>query len=173
MEILENKEEWSRAFKAGWLAHLEKTGEINWRLYKHPTNQQTPGTPGIVVEHSRLMFISSAGAYLRDRQKPFAAANTLGDYTMRVIPSDVNFDDLAYAHDHYDHTMVNQDPQVALPLGILRKMVHEGSIADLAPSMISFTGYQPDSVRFIEELLPQIVEQAQKEDIQAALLAPV
>jgi D-proline reductase (dithiol) PrdB len=173
MEILENKEEWSRTFKAGWLAHLEKTGEVNWRLYKYPTNEQTPGSPGIVLEDSRLMFISSAGAYIRDLQKPFDAFSTLGDYTMRVIPSDVNFGDLAYAHDHYDHTMVKQDPQVALPLDILRNMVHEGSIGQLAPSMISFTGYQPDSARFIEELIPQIVEQAQSEDIQAALLAPV
>jgi hypothetical protein len=62
------------------------------------------------------MLISSAGGYLPKDQEPFNTDNPLGDYTMRRLPTLTSFKDRAYAHNHYDHKMINQDPQVAIPL---------------------------------------------------------
>jgi len=73
------------------------------------------------LSDSRLMLISSAGGYLPGRQQPFDAASLYGDYTIRTFPSSTPFSALAYAHDHFDHAMIDQDPQVALPLATWKR----------------------------------------------------
>jgi hypothetical protein len=173
MEILENREAWEAAYRDGWLAHLQETGETNFRLYQPPKNSAAPGAPGVDLSRSRLMFITSAGGYIRGKQEPFDAANPTGDYTIRLFPADTPLSGLAYAHDHYDHAAVEQDPQVALPLPRLEVLVAQGVIGSLSPSVVSFMGYQPDVIRTIEELIPQIVRVAEAEKPQAALLAPL
>jgi hypothetical protein len=173
MQILENKDRWSADFRAGWLVHLEQSGAVDWKLYQHPRNSAAPGGPGVRLSQSRLMLISSAGAYLRRGQPPFDAADDYGDYTLRTFPSSTPFEALAYAHGHYDHTMVEADAQVALPLRHLEALVAEGRVGGLAPSVISFMGYQPDSARVVDVLIPEIVALARAEKVQAALLAPV
>ncbi len=173
MDILENREAWAAAYRDGWLAHLQETGETNFRLYQPPKNSAAPGAPGVDLSRSRLLFISSAGGYLRGRQEPFDAANPTGDYTIRLFPPDTPLSSLAYAHDHYDHAAIDRDPRVALPLPRLRELAARGVIGSLSPSVVSIMGYQPDVIRTIEELIPQIVQLAGAEKPQAALLAPL
>ncbi len=172
MGILENRDEWEAEFRAGWLNHWQQTGEIDWKLYNRPKNNPLPTTPGVDLSQSRLLFISTAGDYLRAAQEPFDAQNPLGDYSIRVFPADTPFAALAYAHDHYDHTAVNTDPQVLLPLKYLSDMVDAGSIGELAPLAISFMGYQPDLIRVVDELIPPILSVAREHQVQAALLVP-
>jgi hypothetical protein len=61
---------------------------------------------------------------------------------------------------------------VLLPLGHLADLVSKGTIGELAPAVISFSGYQPDVVRAVDELIPAIVTAAQKMQADAALLVP-
>jgi hypothetical protein len=173
VKILENKKQWSANYRNGWLAYLQETGEIDWSLYEHPRNKQTHGTPGVNLSQSRLLFITSAGAYVPGEQAPFDAPNVYGDYTIRRIPSATSLANLAYAHDHYDHAAIDVDARVALPLPYLQEMVDNGNIASLSPSFVSFMGYQPDSARVVDEMIPQIVRIAKEEQVQTALLAPV
>jgi len=172
MEILEDLPAWEAEFRAGWLAHYEQTGETNFKLYNRPKNNVAPAGPGIDLSQSRLALISTAGGYLRDRQAPFDAPNLLGDYTIRRFPTATPLTEIAYAHTHYDHTAVNADPQVLLPLRHLESMVEAGLIGELAPSVISFMGYQPNVRAVIEELIPAILEAAEAEAVEAALLVP-
>jgi D-proline reductase (dithiol) PrdB len=118
------------------------------------------------------VLISSAGGYLPATQTPFAAADPLGDYSIRLIPSTTPLATIAYAHDHYDHTAVNADPQVLVPLEHLHAMVAEGQIGALTPNLISFMGYQPDVGRVLDELIPAIISAVQAEQAHAALLVP-
>ena len=172
MEILENRDQWLADFREGWLAHYQQTGTIDWKRYPRPKNSVAPAGPGIDLSTSRLMLISSAGVYLPDHQRPFDAANPLGDYSIRLLPSSTPLDALAIAHDHYDHTAVNQDPQVLIPLRHLEDLVTEGVIGELAPSMVSFMGYQPDVTRVIDETIAATLRVAQAEGVRAALLVP-
>jgi hypothetical protein len=80
---------------------------------------------------------------------------------------------LAFAHDHYDHTMIERDPQVALPLRHLQQISAAGRIGTLTPSVVSFVGYQPDAARTVDELVPRVLAIAKEERPDAALLAPV
>ncbi len=169
--ILENKGAWAEAFQRGWLAKFEKTGRFYWDSYVRPKNQTPVVGPAVDLKSSRLMFISSAGGYLPDSQQPFDAGNPLGDYTVRLFAADTPFEKLAYAHEHYDHTAVDADPQVLLPLGHLQEMVADGKIGALT-SVVSFMGYQPDVSRLLSETIPAILEIARTEKAQGALLVP-
>ena len=172
MEILEDRESWRTTFRAGWLAHYEQTGETNWKIYNRPKNTTAPPGKGINLSASRLILITSAGSYLREDQEPFDAANVFGDYSIRVYPSSTPFEALDYAHEHYDHTAVLADPQVLVPLRHLETMVAKGVIGELSPSVVSFSGYQPDVIRTLDELFPTITDAAKREQIDAALLVP-
>lgn len=172
MQIFENLDSWREEFEQGWLAHWQATGETNFKLYNRPKNSKAPSGSGVDLSRSRLALITSAGGYLHDSQEPFDAEHDLGDYTIRTFLSSTPFRAIAYAHTHYDHTAVNADPQVLVPLRHLEDMVSEGAIGELAPSVISFHGYQPDVERTVRETVPAIVEAARAEQIDAALLVP-
>lgn len=172
MKIVENLEQWQTEYQQGWLAHYQATGELDWKRYVRPKNSQAPAKPGIDLSRSRLALISSAGAYLAASQKPFEVDDDLGDYSVRLFPTFTPFSQIAYAHTHYDHTAVDSDPQVLLPLKHLEDLTDEGVIGELAPSVISFSGYQPDVVRTVKETIPSILTIAKAEAIQAALLVP-
>ena len=172
MKILENEEQWLAEFQSGWLAHYQKTGECNWKIYKRPKNKDAPEGSGVDLSRSRLVLITSAGSYLAESQEPYDAADLLGDYTIRTYPSSTPLSTLAMAHYHYDHTAVDADRQVLIPLRLLEDMVAEGNIGELSPNVISFHGYQPDATRLIAETIPLIISAAKKEAAHAALLVP-
>lgn len=172
VEIVENLANWYDEYRAGWLAHYQQTGQTDFQLYKRPKNENSPGIPGINLAQSRLMFITTAGVYLSASQEPFDAENDLGDYSIRQFSSNVTFDQLGYAHTHYDHAAVNADPQVLMPLTHLRHKVADGEIGELAPSIISYCGYQPDLKQVVETMIPQIVAVALAEKVDGALVVP-
>lgn len=172
MNVIEQPWEWLRNFRKGWLAHFEETGEINWKKYSRIKNDFSPSGKKIELSNSRIMLISSAGGYLKHEQKPFDAANLMGDYSLRLFSPDTPFDQIAYTHEHYDHKYVDADPQVLLPLQHLNTMVNNGVIGELAPIVINFMGYQPNVLRVVKELIPLIVEIAKKNKVQGALLVP-
>lgn len=172
VEILENRAAWLEQFEAEWLAHYQETGEIDWQRYPRPQNKVAPSGPAIDLTASRLLFVTTSGAYLPEIQAPFDTVDVLGDYTIRVIPTDTPLDELAFAHTHYDHAAVEADRQVLLPLGHLAQMVEAGEIGELAPSWISFMGYQPVMTRVIDETAAAILEVANTQQARAALLAP-
>ncbi len=67
---------------------------------------------------------------------------------------------------------MEEDPQVLVPLRHLEDLVHEGVIGELAPTVVSFHGYQPDVTRLIKEAIPILLEAVQEEKAHAALLVP-
>jgi D-proline reductase (dithiol) PrdB len=172
VEILENRAAWEATFNAGWLAHFHATGETKWDLYNRPDNKEAPAGQGIDLSRSRLLLISSAGGYLRHSQEPFNAPDPLGDYAIRTFPVDTDPAAIAFAHEHYDHSAVNEDQQVLLPLAHLRDLVADGVIGELAPSVVSFMGYQPVIPRVLDETIPAILAVAKAEKVDGALLVP-
>lgn len=172
MDILENRDVWYDHFKQNWLAHYEATGETNFKIYQHPKNETAPNGKGVNLATSKLILITSAGGYLKNSQSPFDAPNPLGDYSIRTFPMTTSFTEIDFAHDHYDHTAVNADPQVLLPLRHLEDLVNEGIIGSLHDTVISYSGYLPISTRTVDELFPQILKLVNESGAQAALLVP-
>ncbi|MGD8620955.1 MAG: glycine/sarcosine/betaine reductase selenoprotein B family protein [Anaerolineales bacterium] len=172
MDVLENRDRWYAEYKNGWLAHFEQTGELDWDRYHRPTNKEVPAGPGLDLSEARLVLISTAGGYLEGRQEPYDAANPLGDYSLRTFPTSTPFEQIAFAHEHYDHRAVNEDPQVLLPLRHLEQLSADGQIGGLSDSVISLMGYQPDVTRTLDETIPAVISTASELDADAALLVP-
>lgn len=170
--VVENFDEWQADYFGEWLPHYEKTGELVWLNYPRAHNRTAPAGPGINLSQSRLLLISSAGGYLPDEQSPFDAANDLGDYSIRTFPVNTPLERIAFAHEHYEHTAVTTDPQVLLPLQHLQDMVAAGKIGALVPSVISYSGYQPDVSRILNQTIPVILQAAQDQKADGALLVP-
>ncbi len=172
MEIVENLAQWKTDFQDRWLAHYEETGQSNADLYVRPRNRQSPAGTGIDLSDSRLLLVTSSGAYLKHAQQPFDAEHQVGDYSIRTFPFSTPASDLAFAHTHYDHAAVDADPEVLVPFVHLSQMVDEGRIGGMAPTVISFSGYLRDVSRVVDELIPQMLEVARQEQVDAALLVP-
>jgi D-proline reductase (dithiol) PrdB len=172
LSIVEQPLEWLQAFQDNWLAHLEKTGETNWSVYTRVYNKLTPSGKGIQLNTSRLLFITSIGAFIPGQHPPFDEFNPLGDYSIRLIPSDTPLKNLDFSNAHIDLSAVQQDPQTLLPLGLLQSFVEQGKLGELAPEFISFNGYHPHAIRVVKELIPTILKTAKKQQVDAALLVP-
>ena len=94
-EIFDSQAEWQAQYESSWLAHYEGTGEIDWSLYPRPRNREAVGGPGVDLRESRLLFVTSAGAYLPTAQERYDDENDMGDYSIRAIPSDTPLDAIA------------------------------------------------------------------------------
>ena len=172
MDILENRDAWTTNFRAGWLATAQATGKLDWKRYQRPANTQPVSGKAVDLPGSRLVLISSAGAYLPASQAPFDAPNPYGDYTIRSVPIWTPISAIAYAHDHYDHAAVDADPDVLVPVRRLDELVSAGAIGALADDFISFGGYQPDLGQVIDVTIPAIVREVKVLGADAALLVP-
>ena len=172
MDVLENRAQWLADFEAGWLAHYTATGETDWKIYNKPTNKTTIAGDGLDLSQSRLVLVTSAGSYLPTLHATYDDENLLGDYSIRRYPTTTDLRALKFAHTHYDHTAVEADPQVLVPLQHLRDMVTEGTIGALAAEVISFHGYQPNALRTVDETATAILAAAQDLNADAALLVP-
>jgi len=172
MDVLEDRDRWNAEYRHGWLAHFQQTGELDWDRYHRPTNKEVPAGPGLDLRAARLVLISTAGGYLKEHQEPFEAAHPLGDYSLRIFPTSTTFDQIAFAHEHYDHRAVNEDPEVLLPLRHLEQMHAEGEIGCLSDAVISLMGYQPDVTRVLDETIPAVISTASDMHADAALLVP-
>lgn len=172
MDIIENHDEWVKTYTENWLAHYHETGETNWKIYNRPNNKIAPSGKAVNLKEAKLILISSAGSYMPDSQDSYDAENDLGDYSIRMIPTDTAYDKLAFAHTHYDHTAVDMDTQVLIPTGHLQDLVDAGEIDSLTSNYISFMGYQPNAAQVVDETIPAIIEAAKAEGATAALLVP-
>jgi hypothetical protein len=172
MEILERPLEWLREFQSGWLSHFERTGVPDWSQYSYPQNHLAPTSQGISLAKSRLLVISTAGAYYPTSHRPFECRNPLGDYSIRIVPSSVHLEKLEFGHPELDLDYVRKDPQVLLPIKHLRAFVKERFLGSLAPVFISLCGTQPHAIRVVKELIPNILKVAREYQVQAALIIP-
>ncbi|NQV15983.1 hypothetical protein HQ531_11040 [bacterium] len=155
-----------------WLKDFKKSKRINWKLYKYAKNQKSAPSAGIDLSKSKLLLISSAGAYLPAKDMPFDASNLLGDYSIRTFPLSTNYSELEYAHNHYDTTAVKEDAQVLLPLSHLQTLVQNKLIGKLSEKVISIMGYQPRVSRIVAKTIPAILEIVTNEQVDAVLLVP-
>src|SRR5919199_3040236 len=92
------------------------------------------------LQKSTIAIVTAGGVHLKD-QEPFNIADELGDLTYRVIPPDVDSSELMVTHHHYDHTDADQDINVVFPVDVLRELVAEEFVGEVARKHIGYMGY--------------------------------
>lgn len=135
---------------------------------------------------SRLALLASTGHFIEGQDpEPFGvkamtqeeAIQRIGEFLraapeLTAIPFDTPADRLRVRHGGYDIRAAQADPNVALPLELLRELRDTGAIGALAENAYSFVGAAAQT-RILSQTGPQWVELLKQQQIDAALLVPV
>ncbi len=121
------------------------------------------------LSECKLGVLATGGVY-REGQTAFTYKD---DTTYRAIPCDTNAADLRATHFAYDLTGAREDINVVFPIDILRSLVADGTVGELAPNLFTCMGGIYSQRRVREELAPAIVERCLADEIDVVLLIPV
>lgn len=122
------------------------------------------------------LALVSTGAFALPDQVPFAEENTRGgDFSYRMIPADVDPAVLVDCHpsDHYDHSGLAQDRNVAFPLDRVHELAAQGRIAAVNHRHLSFCGAILAPGRLTKHTAPEAARQLVADGVDVALLCPV
>ena len=122
----------------------------------------------------RLALVSSAGFGLPG-QAPFDGSVKGGDPSFREFPSDADVKTLIETHrsESFDHTGIDQDPNLAFPIDRVRELVASKRIGSVAARHVSFMGSITAPGRFVRDSAPAMAELLKRDAVNAALLVPV
>jgi D-proline reductase (dithiol) PrdB len=126
------------------------------------------------LPESKIAVVTSAALYSAD-QKPFDPTIRGGDYSYREIPEDIGLETLGIGHksDAFDHSGIEKDKNVALPLNRLRELKQEGMIGGLAKRHYSLMGSITAPGRLVQITAPEIARRLADDRVDAAFLTPV
>jgi D-proline reductase (dithiol) PrdB len=134
-----------------------------------PDFETTPFVAGPALVGRRVAVITTAGLHRRT-DKNFS----LQDTGYRVIPGDIDLNDLVMSHTsvNYDRTGFQQDVNVVFPLDRLRELESAGEIGSLAQYHYSLmgAGWLPHE---IEPTCIELAGHLKEDHVNAVLLVPV
>jgi D-proline reductase (dithiol) PrdB len=119
----------------------------------------------------RVALGTSGGVYVQG-QPPFDMVSRAGDDSVRWIPGTVDSRNLRFAHDHYDHTDADEDPNCVFPIERLREMAEEGVIGSVAEMHVGFMGFVPDPTRLVQEIAPDVAARLKDDQVDAVVISP-
>lgn len=168
MEIIENFDHWRKRYREWEANHKDFVYPDNYLV----ANTRAPFTPlRRALTMLNLALVTSAGAYI-DGTPPFDVDSRGGDCTFREIPSEIDLRDLCFSARGYDAALVQEDPNVQVPLERLREFQANRIIGQVNSTFWSFSGFIPDAAKLVEDMLPKLVERLKRYEVQAALLIP-
>ena len=173
MEIIEQIDNWRKRYADWQREHSAAAvnGDVG-ESYPLVTNRRAPFTPARrALPMLNLALVSSAGAYI-DGTEPFNLNDPDGDISFREIPIEVGARDLKLAARGYDPTAALTDLNAQVPIERLVEFEANGIIGQLNPVFWSFSGFIPNAGRFVEEMLPYLIDRVRRYEVQAALLIP-
>jgi len=157
------------------LSNLKLKYRLYMRAYPYRHIDWCPGSELLKpLALSQIAVVTSAAFYSAD-QKPFDPGVRGGDYSYREIPEDIALDTLRIGHmsDAFDHSGIERDKNLALPLDRLREMKREGLVGELAKRHYSFMGSITAPGRLMQVTAPEIAAKLAVDGVDVVLLTPV
>ena len=118
------------------------------------------------LKETTFALVSTAGVHLRD-QKPF---NVDGDNSWRLIPGNVQAEQLMVTHEHYDHRDADKDINCIFPIDRLRELAQEGIIGGVSDKHLGFMGYSQHLRDLYERAAPEMAKIILRSKADAVLL---
>jgi len=139
-----------------------KIRPIPWATLSKPLNQ------------SKVAVVTTAGLVLPN-QKEFDPGIKGGDYTHRIIPTDVDLKSLQDTHRSqvFDHSGYRSDPNLAFPLDRLREFQEDKIIGTVSDQHVSLMGSITAPGRLRKVTVPKVANLFLEGDVNAVLLFPV
>ena len=126
---------------------------------------------------ARVALLTSAGLFVEGAQPPFdldgeRARPEWGDPSWRAIPS-AGRGRLGVAHLHHNDEDIVADPEIALPIAALERLVQEHVVGGTVAEHVSVMGFQERSLRdWQATTVPAIVAHLQQQGADGLVLAP-
>jgi D-proline reductase (dithiol) PrdB len=125
------------------------------------------------VSDARVALVSTTGL-VAPGDPPFDRRIRGGDYSYRVVPADADVQALEKHHrsDAFDHSGIEADRNLGMPLDRLRELARNGEIGELAPRHISLMGSITAPGRLVKHTVPAVVDLLVEDRVDLALLVP-
>jgi D-proline reductase (dithiol) PrdB len=135
---------------------------IPWATLKKPLREAT------------VAVVTTAGLTL-PAQEPFDDAARGGDWSWREIPADADVSTLVESHrsETFDHSGIQADANLGLPLDRLRELVDEGVVGALHHRHFSFMGSITAPGRLVKQSAPEVATFLAEDAVDAVLLIPI
>lgn len=126
------------------------------------------------LNECKFALITSSGLRL-ENDASFENSNKLGDCSFREIPNEIKVQSLIEDHksSSFDHSGVQTDKNLALPIDRFRDLAEQKIIGSLNHRSFSFMGSIIAPNKLIKETAPQVVKLLKEDEIDAVFLTPV
>ena len=118
------------------------------------------------IKDMKIALATAAGVH-HNQDKRF---NLAGDFTFRLVKSDMPSSELMVSHGGYDNGDVNKDINCMFPIDRLHELAAEGFIGSVAETHIGFMGGGGDQDKFKNETGPAIAKILKDEGVDAVIL---
>ncbi len=144
------------------------------RAYRFVKSDWKPARLEKPLDECTVGLVTTAALLLPD-QPPFNQTLLVGDSSFREIPGDCDLSKLVVGHNSpsFDHTGVERDPNLALPIDRIKELAAEGVVGKLNHRGWSFMGSLPRPAELISTTAPAAAAQAKADGVDVALLTPV
>lgn len=128
----------------------------------------------VPLQKARVALVTSAGLHLSS-QPGFDRRIKTGDPSFREIPENAELPALREGHKSqaYDHSGVESDRNLALPLDRFRELAEFGEIGSINHRHFSFMGSIVYPRRLIAETAPLAASRMLEDQVDFAFLTPV
>ncbi len=126
------------------------------------------------LSEARIALITTAGFYLPG-QTPFDQSFRHNDCSYREIAWGTRMDTLqiGQSSDAFDHSGIEADQNLTLPLDRLSELIGAGAVGEAAPRHFSIMGSIIAPARLMSDSGPEIARKMREDRVDGVLLAPV
>ncbi len=126
------------------------------------------------LNQARIALVTTAGFYLPN-QIPFDQSFRHDDCSYRELPWGTPVDRLqiGQSSDAFDHSGIEADRNLTLPLDRLQELIEGGAVGEAAPRHFSIMGSIIAPARLISDSGPEIARKLHEDQVDGVLLAPV
>ena len=145
------------------------------KTYRLRSNDPVPFVPlSKPLRECKVGLVSSAG-FVPPGVAPFDESVRGGDSTWRVVPADTAPTALTDCHrsESFDHSAMEQDPDLAFPLTRLRELVEKGFLGSSTANHVSIMGSITATGDLIKNTGPEVAAYFQEQGADLVLLVPV
>ena len=130
--------------------------------------------PARPLREANVAIVSTAGLVL-PHQQAFDESIRGGDWSYREISSDVDVRSMRDTHrsGSFDHTGLQEDPNLGFPLDRLREMAAAGEIGAVNRRHFSLMGSITAPARLCSESAPAVAAALAEDRVDAVLLVPI
>lgn len=88
----------------------------------------------------KLALVTTGGLHLKT-DPPFDTKHPEGDCSYRLLPGNVQHEEIGVSHERYDHKFIDEDLNCVFPLDRMREYVAAGRLQEVSEEHYSFMGH--------------------------------